>query len=130
MNASEKPLSVLIDPDPSIRAAGLTEAFAHQHGFKLLGPPSGFLTCEDAKLITPTTATMAVMGHVIWSGACDDRKLRREFRSRGFFPETVKVRGTDHDPAALARRYRKCGEHPVTLWIGRASDRVVAAITN
>jgi SAM-dependent methyltransferase len=129
IDAAAKPLSVMIDPDPSIRAAGLTEKFAQQHNFKLLGSPSGFLTCEDPESITSAAGLMAVMGRVTWSGACDDRKLRREFRRLDVYPERVKVRGTDHDPAALAKRYRKCGDQPVTLWIGRAGDRVVAAIT-
>ena len=66
---------------------------------------------------------------VIWSGSCDDRKLRRELRQRDFHPAVIKVRGTDHNPEQLTRKYRKCGEQPVCLWIGRGKDRVVAAIT-
>jgi hypothetical protein len=124
-----KPQSMLIDPDPSIRAAGLSETFARQHGFQHLGSPSGFLTCENIDRARPQRVAMAVIGNVVWTGACDDRKLRRELRLRGFYPETVKVRGTDHDPAKLVKRYRACGEQPITLWIGRAGDRVYAAFT-
>jgi hypothetical protein len=122
-------LSVLVDPDASIRAAGLTKAFARQHGLKLLGEPAGFLTCKDPPSPKSPLGRMATVGNVIWLGPSDDRRLRREFRSRGAFPDVVKVRGTDHDPAELARRYRKCGSRPVTLWIGRTPDRVFAAMT-
>ncbi len=122
-----KPSALLIDPDASIRAAGLTEAYAAQNRFSVLGKPSGFLTSDAAG--PSANDDLAVVGKVIWSGACDDRKLRREFRSRGVFPASVKVRGTDHDPAVLVRRYRQCGDQPVTLWIGRTLDRVFAAIT-
>jgi SAM-dependent methyltransferase len=126
---ASRPLSMLIDPDASVRAAGLTEAFARHHGLRLLGKASGFLTCDDGAVLTTAAKQMAVTGTVIWSGSCDDRKLRRELRSRDTYPRVIKVRGTDHDPAALAKRYRKCGDQPVTLWIGRTSDRVFAAIT-
>jgi hypothetical protein len=33
------------------------------------------------------------------------------------------------DPAQLYKRYRACGEQPVTLWIGRDRSGVFAAIT-
>ncbi len=120
---------MLVDPDAAIRAAGLTETFARMHACKILGSPSGFLTCDDSALITPSISPMVVTGTVIWSGSCDDRKLRKELRSRGVYPAIIKVRGTDHDPAMLAKRYRKCGDEPVTLWIGRTGSGVFAAIT-
>jgi SAM-dependent methyltransferase len=121
-----QPLAVLVDPDAAIRAAGLTERFARDNDLRLLHHASGFLTGDQ---VTPHLNAIAVAGKVIWSGACDDRKLRREFRARDVFPETIKVRGTDHDPNVLTKRYRKCGQTPVTLWIGRAGPRVFAAIT-
>ncbi len=124
-----KPLSVLVDPDASIRAAGLTETFARRYAFRILGSPSGFLTCDDPGLISSSATQMVVAGNVIWSGPCDDRKLRKELRNRGVYPDVIKVRGTDHDPAMLAKRYRKCGDEPVTVWISRANSRVFAAIT-
>lgn len=129
VDVCDKPLTVLVDPDASIRAAGLTETFARKNSFKILGSPSGFLTCDESALITPSISPLVVSGDVIWSGSCDDRKLRKELRSRGVYPAVIKVRGTDHDPAVLAKRYRKCGDEPVTLWIGRAGSGVFAAIT-
>ena len=120
-----KPLEWLVDPDAAIRAAGLTEAFCVAHGMSLVGRPSGFLTCSDV----PSVSALARCSRVLWSGSCDDRKLRRELRNRQVYPLTVKVRGTDHEPQTLIRRYRKCGDQPIQLWIGRGGDRVFAAIT-
>ncbi len=124
-----RPLGFMIDPDAAIRAAGLTIAFANRFDLKLLGKPSGFLTTQDVTTLRKYGDGLAVVGRVIWSGAADDRKLRRELRSRGVYPATVKVRGTDHDPAVLSKRYRCTGERPVTLWISRVSRGVYATIT-
>ncbi|MGI9470572.1 MAG: class I SAM-dependent methyltransferase [Rubripirellula sp.] len=125
IECSDKPLDWLVDPDAAIRAAGLTEAFGEANGMSLIGRPSGFLTCTDQ----PDTRGLAQCSAVIWAGSCDDRKLRRELRQRNAYPEVVKVRGTDHQPETLQRKYRKCGETPVQLWIGRGRDRVFAALT-
>ncbi len=122
----DQPMQFLMDPDAAIRAANLTETFAQEFGLRFLDHAAGFLTGDET---TPQLESLATTGPVIWSGACDDRKLRRELRSRNIYPETIKVRGTDHDPAVLSKRYRKCGETPVILWIGRKGKRVFAAIT-
>jgi hypothetical protein len=122
---------VLVDPSPAIRAAGLTEAFANQFELGLLSGPSGFLAAEnDSALSHSSLESLGVIGTVRWWGSCDDRKLRKAFRAMGVFPQTIKVRGTDHDPALLVKRYRQCGDQPVTLWIGRHGSRVFAAITD
>ncbi len=122
---TNKPLAWIVDPDAAIRAAGLTEAYAVKNQLSLLGRASGFLTGAAA----PIKPNLAMSAEVIWSGSCDDRKLRRELRQRNFYPAVIKVRGTDHNPEQLTRKYRKCGEQPVCLWIGRGKDRVFAAIT-
>lgn len=124
-----QPREVLIDPDAAIRAAGLTEAYARKHALAMLGSPSGYLTCDSSATLLSSSAPMAVIGEVIWSGSCDDRKLRKELRHRGVYPAVIKVRGTHHDPAQLFKRYRKCGDQPVALWIGRTGSGVVAALT-
>lgn len=128
-SVADRPMSILIDPDPAIRAAGLTEIFATTEGLQSVGGPAGFLTCDESRPLSQAVTSMAVTGRVIWLGSCDDRKLRREFRSRDVYPATIKCRGTAHDPARLAKRYRPCGETPVTLWIGRAGGRMYAAMT-
>ena len=126
LGTANVPLKVLIDPDPAIRAAGLTESFARDHELRLLHRASGFLTGDE---FTSELNLLATVGEVFWTGACDDRKLRRELRAHDVYPQTIKVRGTDHDPAVLVKRYRDCGQTPVTLWIGRAGRRMFAAMT-
>jgi len=121
-----EPPRFLIDPDAAIRAAGLTETFAAEFSLRLLGEPSGLLGADS---VSPAVSQRAVNGEVLWWGTADDRKLRRELQARNVFPQTMKVRGTDHDPNVLTKRYRRCGDNPVTLWIGRWRQRVFAAMT-
>ncbi|GAA5507792.1 class I SAM-dependent methyltransferase [Novipirellula caenicola] len=122
----------IIDPDAAVRAAGLTEFFARTYGLKTLGGPTGFLTHEgdidDASL--EKIQAIASVGKVIWSGSCDERKLRRELRQRNHYADRIKVRGSGHDPAVLRKRLRPCGETPIGLWIGRAEKGVFAAMTH
>ncbi|TWU15851.1 class I SAM-dependent methyltransferase [Allorhodopirellula heiligendammensis] len=118
----------IIDPDPAIRAAGLTEAFAASTGTRPIGGPSGFLTCDDAAGLA-SWPQMANAAQVIDVIGCDDRKLRRWFRAHNGYPDLIKVRGGDMDPAALNRRMKSCGQTPMGLWIGRQGKRTYAAIT-
>ncbi|MAI70268.1 MAG: hypothetical protein CMM01_05085 [Rhodopirellula sp.] len=122
---TDKPQSWLIDPDAAIRAAGLTDAYAVSHDLSVLGRASGFLTGQKP----PTSEQVSISAELLWSGSCDDRKLRRELRQRDFYPAVIKVRGTDHSPEKLTRKYRKCGRTPICLWIGRGKERVYAAFT-
>lgn len=118
------PREYLLDPDPAIRAAGLTESFCRQLDASVIGSPSGFLTSDKA-VVHPAV----ICERVIWSGSSDDRKLRRELRSRKAFPRRVKTRRVAHDANELERRYRVCGDRPITLWIGRCGNRRYAAMT-
>lgn len=122
---TDKPMNWIVDPDAAIRAAGLTEAYAIENQLSILGRASGFLTGTNP----PTSDQIGVSAEVLWSGSCDDRKLRRELRQRDFYPAVIKVRGTDHSPEKLTRKYQKCGQQPVCLWIGRGKERVFAAFT-
>lgn len=118
----------LIDPNSAIRAAELTEAFSRAIDAKPVDQFSGFLTCDHADS-TEDFAELATVSRVLEVVGCDDRKLRRCFRARNAFPEVIKVRGADQDPAALSKRLRSCGETPLALWIGRNGKRTFAAIT-
>lgn len=123
--------SWLIDPRGVMRAAGLTEEFAVTNGCAFLSGPSGFLSLSSHKADrVPELKTFCSLGRVEWIGACDDRKLRKELRRRDCYPQTIKVRGTDHNPNELVKRYRSCGDRPIRLWIGRIGKRVFAAITD
>lgn len=118
----------IIDPDAAIRAAGLTTAFAVATNSQLLGGPSGFLTGDEPTAVAPWSE-MAQAGRVIDVVGCDDRKLRRWFRAHDGYPDVIKVRGGDIDPAALTKRMKDCGRTPMGLWIGRIGKRTYAAIT-
>lgn len=121
-----KPAAMMVDPDAAIRASGLTDCFAREHGLSVLGLPSGFLTgSADAN----TDHRHAICEEVMWTGSPDDRKLRRELRARDAYPVRIKVRGASFDPAAMQKKYRSCGDTPVTLWVGRVGKRHYAAIT-
>ncbi len=124
-----RPQPWLIDPTSAIRAAGLTESFAAEHSLSTLGGPAGFLT-SDQQDLNPEIQMMANIGRVLWIGSPQDRKLRRQFRQEGWFPQTIKCRSTGHDPAEMFRRYRDCGDQPVTLWLGRIGKKVYAAVTD
>lgn len=119
------PAMVMVDPHASIRAAGLTGAFAKLHRLHTLGGPSGFLTGDE----TFDFSSLAYSEPVIWTGSSDHRGLRRALRQLDAEPVTAKIRGVDLEPSKLLKRLAGCGEQPVTLWIGRHSDRVYAAIT-
>ena len=118
----------LVDPHAAIRAAGLTEAFGASHGLTPIDGPAGFLAVPGPDLPSGVAA-LATVGRIEWVGQNDDRVLRRELRRRNARPMTVKVRGVRVDPAMLFHRYRRCGERPVVLWIGRKRDQTYAAIT-
>lgn len=118
----------IVDPDTAIRAAGLTAAFATATCSQLLGGPSGFLTCDDPAGLAPWLEMMQV-ARVIDVVGCDDRKLRRWFRAHDGYPDVIKVRGGDMDPAVMRRHMKGCGTIPMGLWIGRQGKRTYAAIT-
>lgn len=120
----DKPSEFMIDPDAAVRAAGLTESFALQNQLQMIGGPAGFLTGTQ-----PPVGDMAICERVVWSGSCDDRKLRKTLRSMNCFPWRIKTRGVSQNPNVLEKRYRKCGEDPITLWIGAGRRRQYAVIT-
>ncbi len=126
----DQPDAFLIDPDPAIRAAELTEGFAEQFNLRMLGAASGFLTSTNSADVDPTAAALSIVAPVVWWGACDLKRIRRELRSRDARATTVKVRGTDHDPAKILKPLKTTGEQPLTLWIGRSNQGVYAALTD
>ena len=118
----------IVDLDPSIRAAGLTEFFAETSAIRPVDLASGFMTSgsidklKDHHAMVTTAKVLEVVG-------CDDRKLRRCFRALDAYPAVIKVRGADQNPEKLSRRLKDCGATPLGLWIGRNGKRTFAAIT-
>jgi len=147
-NASD-PGDFIFDPDPAIRAAGLSACFATHNGWACLGGPAGFL-CGDE---LPMQTGWGQAFRTLWSGSADLRRIRKFLRTDQFEIGTVKVRGTSHDPAMLLRQLRskrnptkggavnshltdavaprvsnRSREHEVTLLLGRHSQGVYAVI--
>ncbi|ELP31827.1 class I SAM-dependent methyltransferase [Rhodopirellula baltica] len=126
----------MIDPDGAIRAAGLTDHFARRHHAKKLGGPSGFLTADWNETDVENPSSQASIGELAMFAkihdrlSCDDRALRRYFRKAKSYPEIIKVRGVDIDPAKLGKKLRECGETPLALWIGRNGKKTYAVVTN
>ena len=137
-----EPGMVMVDPDPAIRAAGLTEAFATAMNLRAIGGPAGFLIGPpDAQIDPPDAGTnqerldrLAVTGRVIATGSVDDRRVRKMLRSNGVYAETIKVRGLSADPAKLRKRYGDRGKsdrnlEPATLWLSRVGGESNAVLT-
>ncbi|MCC9641476.1 methyltransferase domain-containing protein [Rhodopirellula sp. JC740] len=134
---ASKPQQWMIDPDAAVRAAGLTDAFAVAHGAAVLGKPSGFLTSDsplsaasDVDASTSQSNTLAIVAKIRDQISCDDRALRRYFRKQNSYPEIIKIRGVDMDPAKLQKKLRQCGDQPVAMWIGRNGKKTFAVITD
>jgi len=143
------PGDFIFDPDPAIRAAGLSACFATRHGWACLGGPAGFL-CGDE---LPMQTGWGQAFRTLWSGPADLRRIRKFLRSDQLEIGTVKVRGTSHDPSTLLRQLRskrasqkvrtansgppradatlgeqRRHEHDLTLLLGRHSQGVYAVI--
>ncbi|MEM6778085.1 MAG: class I SAM-dependent methyltransferase [Planctomycetota bacterium] len=118
----------MVDPDASIRAAGLTESMASQFGLRCLGGPAGFLTADEPP--PARLRALARVGRVLEVMPCREKKWRAYFRRQDAYPETIKVRGLDRDPATLHRTLRGLGECPQTMWLGRTSQRAYCVMTD
>lgn len=128
---------VLIDIDPAIRAAGLSAAAAVQRGLAALGGPAGFFTAAEP----PEDRSLLQCFETLWHGPADLRQIKRQLRRENWTLQSIKVRGTGHDPAELHKRLRpepqrgkRAAAAPaaaaagITLLIGRHRQGVYAAI--
>lgn len=118
----------LVDPDPSIRASGLTLAFAAKTGCRTIAGPAGFLTV-DADEVGSGVQGLARSAEVLEVVPAREKKLRHALRTRDAFADVIKARGSEIDPDVLQRRLRSCGSQPLGVWIGRGSKGFFAAIT-
>ncbi len=140
---ASRPDEWIFDPDPAVRASGLTSALAIERDLSCIGQASGFLT--GARL--PSQRCLLQCYHCRWIGPADVKVIRREVKVRQWEINAIKVRGTDHDPARLMREIfpnrRKTARNTpgvesgpsrhatmsgLTLLIGRVGQRAYAAI--
>ena len=108
---AEKASQFMVDPDPAIRAAGLTASFAEENGLQVLGSPSGFLTGKTA-----TPPNLAICERVIWAGSCDDRKLRQNAsidEQLSQASENTRCRAKPQRPGKTISPVRRTTPHPV-----------------
>lgn len=125
----EAPQQYVFDVDPAVRAAGLSESFAAEHDWQLLGTASGFFTssqCSGDRRLLQAFRT-------VWAGPADRKTIKRELARLGRHVETIKVRGSDHDPARFRRQIAvqaSSSNLALTLLIGRAATGVYAVLAD
>jgi hypothetical protein len=125
--AAHSPLEYLYDFDGSVRAAGLSMAFAQSHGLKPLSGPAGFFTSDDARGYSPLLQGFRVE----WSGPADIKQVRKQLAVLGGSLRAIKVRGSDHDPQKLQKSLAVDSPSeriPMTLLIGRGPRGVWASL--
>ncbi len=117
----------MIDPDASVRAAGLTATLARRWSARTVGGLPGFLTADEL-LPEHLDSSLAIVRRVIEPVPAQLRRMRRRFREAGWFAEAVKIRGGGEDPAEVQRSLR-VGDRPVGLWLGPARRGRLAVVT-
>ena len=122
----------ILDPDPAIRASGLTEHFAAAHGARIIGQASGFL----ASFQEPSSEVLAasVVGRVVHLDRYREKRLKAWCRAHDVTITQCKVRvdGTRRpaiSPENVCRQYSNTGSRPHTMWIGQWQRSCYAAIT-
>lgn len=128
------PPAYLFDFDPAIRGSGLSTALAESRGLAAIGTPAGFFGSSSL----PEDRSLMQCFETLWSGPADRKQIQRELRKHDWSLQSVKVRGSDHDPAKLQRelqpdkRKSPAGTATtptaVTLLIGRHARGVYAVL--
>ncbi len=136
--ATDLPPEWIFDLDPAVRGGGLSIALAEVRGLDAIGAPTGFFGSSSL----PQDRSMMQCFQTLWSGPADRKQIKQELRKNGWSLQSVKVRGTDHDPAQLQRalqpdqRRAQRGDvsaaNPlgVTLLIGRHRRGVYAVLAS
>lgn len=113
----------VMEPDPAVLAAGLTEALANEHSLRRIQPGVAYLT-GDAAPHDPALAVFAVEEVM----PMDVKKIKACLRRRGIGELEIKKRGIDVDPQNLKRRLRVPGDAAATLLITPAKSGAVAIL--
>lgn len=129
---TERPPAYLFDFDPAVRGGGLSTALAEARGLAALGTAAGFFGSSSL----PQDRSLLQAFQTLWSGPADRKLLQRELRKNGWNLQSVKVRGSDHDPAQLQRALQPhkrrsdtaANSAAVTLLIGRHAGGVYAVL--
>jgi len=123
----DSPLRYIVDFDPAVRASGLSVAFGTQNGLSCLGEPSGFFASDEP----PDNRLLMQCFEVTWGGPADIKQIRKQLAQNSARLHSIKVRNTDHDPAALMRSLnaKTSNSHDrLTLLIGRTRKGAYAVL--
>ena len=122
----------MLDPDPAIRASGLTESFAAAHAARLIGQASGFLASPEQP--SDEVRAACVIGRVTHVDRYREKRLKASCREHDVKITQCKVRVDGSRRPAIApervcRQFSDTGSRPHTLWIGQWDRHCYAVVT-
>jgi hypothetical protein len=93
--------SWLIDWDPAIRAASLSDYAGTLFNAAAVGDPSGFFTIDQLPVTLPSWRKLFGLFRVDWCGPLDRKQIRRLLQENPPHALEIKVRGADLLPESL-----------------------------
>ncbi len=130
VGAGESPADVadaigpfVFEPDAAVLAADLGGALAREHGLESLVPGGAYLTGPS-----PVSDLALACFAVEAAAPFHARRVKSLLAERGIGRLEVKQRGTDLDPAGIARQLATRGEGRATLLLARLGRQVMAII--
>lgn len=119
----DSPGEFLFDPDPSLVAAHLVDAYAAQRGLTRFDPRVVYLTAA-----APDPAGMASAFRVRDVLVFKERPIADYLRQRGVGRLEIKHRGLELDPDALRRRLKLRGDESATLIVSPTPSGIRAFV--
>ncbi|MHC5797664.1 THUMP-like domain-containing protein [Lacisediminihabitans sp. FW035] len=113
----------LYEPDGAVIRSRLIGDLGRRIGATMVSDGIAYLT-SDGAVETPFAACF----RVIESFPLDERRLKREFATRGIGSLEIKKRGVDVDPAAFRKKLALHGPASATLVLTRVSGRHTALL--
>ncbi|MEL6898284.1 MAG: hypothetical protein AAFP90_19475, partial [Planctomycetota bacterium] len=120
----------IISPDPAIRAAGLTSAFADALNLVPIGHASGYLTnASPVETGGPrpnaesSLHEMADWYRVLWRGPAKKKPVRGALELLGGCIGSVKKRGGALDPLTVHKQWNIPGDRALVLILGQTHPR-------
>lgn len=113
----------ILEPDPAVLAADLTDALAAEHGWRRFQPGLDWLTGE-----TPSTTPLASSFRVLREVPGRETDIATALRDLGAGVVEVKPRGVRLDTDGLQRRLRGQGPRSLVVLWTRREERQIAFI--
>lgn len=115
--------SWIVEPDATVLAAGLKNAFAEAFGLAPIADGIGYLTGDN-----PPEHDLASSFEVIEVWPFDVRKVGEALRARNIGTIEIKKRGVDDSPESLRKQWRLTGEKSATVIVTPTPSGVVAIL--